>query len=342
MQHKHRKTFFRWIKWSLIILFFLVLFSGWWVWQRAYPFLAINRPVENPEIAIVEGWLSYRALKVVYEEALAHPNLKLIIIGSGRGHHYFSLGGHPQSSWNSYLDRQFDFPCQADTLYISAWANKIDEERGHLRVLVNEHLIGEFFPGRYREAYKFPVPPKAGPIIEKLTVHMDNTNVSEGGKVRRAFFNRVALDTLPIPLFSDHTSYAFISSNIEKFETPQNENSAIYGGRTLERMGLQPSRLIILPTSPGNRSRTHGAALEVENWLKNSPQKYRRFVLYSQAAHARRSYEMMRKTLPDSVKIGVVALRDYRYDENWTSTRRGRKLMIEQIVKYFLSKILIF
>ncbi|MEM6630052.1 MAG: hypothetical protein AAF694_10295 [Bacteroidota bacterium] len=342
MLSNRRKTLFRWIKWSLILLFVLVLFLGWWVWQRSYPFLALSRPVENPDIAIVEGWLPYRALKVVYEESQSQPDLKLLVTGSGRGHSYFTLGGHPQSTWISYIDQQFDFPCRADSLHLRAWGNEVDEEKGHLEILINDQVLAEFYTERRGKKFSFAIPSHLRQSIKKLTVHMDNTNVSEGGRVRRTFFNEVSLDTLSVPLFSDHTSYVFIFANEERFETPQNENSAIYAGRTLERMGVHPSRLVILPSKAENRSRTLGAAKEVETWLIESQEECNTIMLYSQGAHARRSYEMFRKTLPDSIQLGVVALRDYRYDENWTSTARGRRLMIEQIVKYFLSKVFIF
>ena len=342
LQSNHRKKIVRWIKWSLTLLFFLVLFLGWWIWQRAYPFLAVHHPIENPEVAVVEGWLPYRSLKVVYEEAQKQPDLILLVTGSGRGHSYFTLGGHPQSTWSSYVDQQFDFPCKADSIFVSAWGNEVEEEKGHLRILVNDQLVAEFSTERSRRKYGFPIPNRTGALVSKLAIHMDNTNVSQGGRVRRTFFNGVFLDTLSVPLFSDHATYAFISSEVERIENPQNENSAIYGGRMLQRMGIHPARLFILPSKAENRSRTLGAAKEVEKWLNSSPQKYKRVQLYSQGAHSRRSYEMFRRTLPDSIQLGVVALRDYRYDENWTSTRRGRKLMLEQIVKYFLSKILIF
>lgn len=326
-------------KWG-IILVILLLFGGLgitWIAYFAYPFLVISRPTNHPDTIIVEGWLPYHALRTVYEEIQEDSTLRILVIGAARGHREFTLGGHPHSAWTSYVEREFSPPLRADSVFISARGNLVDSAYGHIRVSINNQQVGNFSVSDLSQRLAFPL--KVDGPIQKLTLGMDNTHIAPPEGIRKVYLQEIALDELALPLFSPHSFYSFSTAGGQRFEVSQEDNVAIVAGNMLEQMGIPEERLVVLPYEAPQGSRTVAGARETANWIQQAAYSTESIHLYSQGAHSRRSYEVYRKTLPDSIQLGVTALQDYRYDENWMAHPTGRRLLIEQLVKYLFYKI---
>lgn len=304
-----------------------------------YPFLACSYPSEHPDALIVEGWLPYQALQTVFEHTQVDTNLLVIVTGASRGHTVFTLGGHPQSEWTSQVDKLPFSPLYPDSLFVSVSGNLIQGSSGHMQVQVNGNWVGDFTVPESFQDFALALPQKGFGPVQRVSLRMDNTYILPREGIRQIYIQRVALDSFELPLFGPHTFYSFSSGSQERFEVSQEENVAVVAGKILEQMGLPKRRLVVLPYEAKQGARTLEGAKTVGEWIQNTDYPSQSIHLYSQAAHARRSFEMYKKTLPNNVQLGVSALPDYRYDENWMSHPVGRRLVCEQLLKYLFYKI---
>ena len=329
--------------WNWGLLFLICLLIGGmgtiWMGYYLYPFLALSHPVEDPDAIIVEGWLPFHALQAVFEQSQKDSTLKVVVPGAARGHTEFTLGGHPQSGWAADVSGIFSVPPYADTLFIIARGNLVNGAYGHIQVYVNERRIGDFTVSDTPQQLAFALPFEEFGFPKRVSLRMENTLFSPSKEMRQVYLQRLALDTLALPLFGPHSFYSFSVEGGQRFEVSQEENVAVVAGKILEKMGLSKHRLAVLPYEAKQGSRTLEGAKTVAEWIQRSDYPIQSINLYSQAAHARRSFEMYQKTLPDSIHLGVTALSDYRYDENWLSHPMGRRLVLEQLFKYLFYKI---
>ncbi len=333
-------AFLKKIRGIILSLFLLTGLAIWWIWQFSYSFLTLNKPICDPEAIIVEGWLPIQAISQVADEVLNDSSLKIIVTGASLGHEHVTLGEHPDGAWTVYLDRLFADPILADSLSFFARGNKIDGKYGELRIEINNRLVGIVFVREQTHKVVFANPNGANEPIKKIEVQMQNTYFPQEGGSRLVYLEQVFLDSIPVELFGPSTGYSFSHYQIGRFETILDDNAAIAAGNVLEKLGIPPERLVVLPSNASKGTRTWEAAKEVGRWLESSSHRIERVRLYSQGAHSRRSYEIYRKILPDSIYLGVNALKDERYDENWASTSFGRRLLAEQLIKYLYYKIL--
>ena len=332
--------FLKKIKGMMLALFLLTGVLFIWIWLYAYSFLTLSIPVNNPEAIIVEGWLPIQAISQVADEVLNDSSLKIIVTGASLGHEHVTLGEHPDGAWTVYLDRLFADPILADSLSFFARGNKIDGKYGELRIEINNRLVGIVLVREQTHKVVFANPNGANEPIRKIEVQMQNTYFPQEGGSRLVYLEQVFLDSIPVELFGPSTGYSFSHYQIGRFETILDDNAAIAAGNVLEKLGIPPERLVVLPSNASKGTRTWEAAKEVGHWLEGSSLRIERVRLYSQGAHSRRSYEIYRKVLPDSIYMGVSALKDERYDERWASNSVGRWLIAEQFIKYLYYKIL--
>ena len=328
-------------KWRILILIAILTGGAATLWMRyyVYPFLALSRPIETPNTVIVEGWLPFHALQSVFNESIGDTSVSVIVTGASRGHAVFTLGGHPQSEWAAHVEGLGWSTTDIDSLFVTAWGNSIEESFGHVEVYVNEEQIGEFEASNSGQSFAWALPDTGYGPVQRVSLRMKNTQIAPREGIRQVYIQRVALGSLELPLFGPHSFYSFSVAGGNRLEVSQEENVAVVAGNILEQLGLPKRRLVVLPYEGKQGYRTLEGARTVANWIQQSGNSGQSIRLYSQAAHARRSYEIYRKTLPDSIQLGVTALPDYRYDENWISNPVGRKLVLEQLFKYFFYKI---
>lgn len=64
---------------GVFLLFLLLILLGLGVSQKLYPFLALSRPLANPSLIIIEGWIGDAELELVYKQA--EPGVLLVTTG---------------------------------------------------------------------------------------------------------------------------------------------------------------------------------------------------------------------------------------------------------------------
>lgn len=122
----------------------------------------------------------------------------------------------------------------------------------------------------------------------------------------------------------------YVGSFLSQYKT-----YAELSGATLQKLGIDKSKIIVLPAPIAERNRTITSALEVKMWLMKHPEiKY--FNLLTLGVHARRSYMLYRNALPPTVELGVIAVQSKDYDpEKWWYFSAGVRNVIFEGIAYF-------
>ncbi len=108
----------------------------------------------------------------------------------------------------------------------------------------------------------------------------------------------------------------------------------------LIKNGVPAHKIVPLahPDTPMNR--TFASTIEVKNWLNKNTDLLSINIL-SVGAHSRRSYALFKKNLPQNIKIGIIAVKDNRYDsKKWWSSSDGARTVITESIAYFYSLFL--
>lgn len=107
---------------------------------------------------------------------------------------------------------------------------------------------------------------------------------------------------------------------------------------SLIKMGVPQNAIVALPTPYTLKDRTYNSALEVKKWLARHPQ-YAKINLMTVGVHARRSYKVFRKVLPEIVDLGVISA---SYDDfepaRWWKTSVGVRWVMSEQIAYIYYK----
>jgi hypothetical protein len=90
-----------------------------------------------------------------------------------------------------------------------------------------------------------------------------------------------------------------------------------------------------VPSAEVKKDRTEASAISLKEWLVSNPHviEDQRFVLVTQAAHARRSWMTFRRVFGPEWMIEIIALPPDRYDPAaWWTTSAGCKDVIGEAV----------
>ncbi|BDA71499.1 hypothetical protein RIVM261_003920 [Rivularia sp. IAM M-261] len=103
---------------------------------------------------------------------------------------------------------------------------------------------------------------------------------------------------------------------------------------TLKAMGADDEKIIPIPTPDVRKDRTYASVIELKEKLAISPIKLESMNLFSDDVHARRSWMLYKKVLPNT-KIGVIAAETRSYDaKKWWSSSEGIRTVIPEAIAY--------
>ena len=95
---------------------------------------------------------------------------------------------------------------------------------------------------------------------------------------------------------------------------------------TLKKMGIEDGEIVVGATTDTLRHRTYTAAVALRRAVDDAALSVESLNVYSQAAHARRTWMVFRKVFGDDVEIGIVALPTQSYDpDQWWASSAGIK-----------------
>jgi uncharacterized SAM-binding protein YcdF (DUF218 family) len=102
----------------------------------------------------------------------------------------------------------------------------------------------------------------------------------------------------------------------------------------LKQKGIPEDRIIPLPHPAVKINRTLASAKEVENWFQLNKDMLS-MNLISVGAHSRRSYRIFRKSLPNTIRLGIISIGDQNHDsDKWWTSSDGIRTIITETVAY--------
>ncbi len=118
-------------------------------------------------------------------------------------------------------------------------------------------------------------------------------------------------------------------------------NYACVGAATLLKLGLSTNDVQAVPTDKTRRDRTYHMALSLKKWLREHDLPPTKINLITVGPHARRSRLLFEKALGKGVTVGVLAVPDREYDEQyWWNSSQGVRTIIGEALAYGYARLL--
>ncbi|RUR74481.1 YdcF family protein [Chlorogloeopsis fritschii PCC 9212] len=104
---------------------------------------------------------------------------------------------------------------------------------------------------------------------------------------------------------------------------------------TLKKLGLEPEKIVVVPSQEVTKDRTYASAIALQQWLENANFKIEAVNLFTYATHARRSWLIFQQALAPKIQVGVIASSPQNYDPNkWWMYSTGVRSVINEVVAY--------
>jgi hypothetical protein len=110
---------------------------------------------------------------------------------------------------------------------------------------------------------------------------------------------------------------------------------------TFRKLGLEPEKVVAVPTPFVIKDRSYASAAEFKRWLANSNLKLESINLVSWDAHSRRSWLLFKKVLYPDIKVGIIATKTRDYDpRKWWVYSQGVRTVIDETIAYIYARFL--
>ncbi|MFH1160136.1 MAG: YdcF family protein [bacterium] len=117
-------------------------------------------------------------------------------------------------------------------------------------------------------------------------------------------------------------------------------NTASIAASSLKKMGFDSTRLVSVATEEILNDRTFNSALELGEYLHRYHPEVKSINLMSYGVHSRRSQMMFQAALGDSIRVGIIAAKNFYYGpDNWWKTSKGFREVMNEIFAYIFTKL---
>ncbi|MBW4596407.1 MAG: YdcF family protein [Brasilonema angustatum HA4187-MV1] len=118
------------------------------------------------------------------------------------------------------------------------------------------------------------------------------------------------------------------------FYLAEYNNYAEIAAATLKKLGVPKEKLVVVPTPHVIKDRTHASAVAFRQWLLNSNDQLESVNLFTNDAHARRSWLIYKQVLAP-IKVGVIAANPSDYDpKKWWVSSEGVRTVISEVIAF--------
>ncbi|NEO58507.1 MAG: YdcF family protein [Okeania sp. SIO3B5] len=116
-------------------------------------------------------------------------------------------------------------------------------------------------------------------------------------------------------------------------------NFAEITAATLIALGVDPDRVVAIPTPQVVKYRTAASAIAVKEWLTTSNLKVDSINIYTLGPHARRSWMIYRNIFSPDIQVGVIALEPKGYNpKRWWQSSAGMRTVVGEAIAYFYTR----
>ncbi|NMG06631.1 ElyC/SanA/YdcF family protein [Brasilonema sp. UFV-L1] len=113
------------------------------------------------------------------------------------------------------------------------------------------------------------------------------------------------------------------------------KNYAEIAAATLKKLGVPNEKLVVIATPDVIKDRTHASAVAFYQWLSTSNAEFTSINLFTDDAHARRSWLIYKRVLPPNIKVGVIAANTSNYNPTkWWASSEGVRTIISESIAY--------
>lgn len=117
-----------------------------------------------------------------------------------------------------------------------------------------------------------------------------------------------------------------------RFLNPVHASYAEQAGAFMLQQGLDPEKLIMIPTPESAQERTYLSAVMVRDWLELKGAGLSELNVHTSDVHARRTRSLYQAAFPD-VRIGIYAAAPHRFQlDKWWKTSDGAKTVITELI----------
>jgi hypothetical protein len=114
-----------------------------------------------------------------------------------------------------------------------------------------------------------------------------------------------------------------------------------FAAANLAALGLDPKVVVATPELAPSRDRTYASALAVKQTLLRSNITVKAVNLYSNGAHARRSWLLFQKALGNQVRVGIISHPSNHYDpSHWWASMNGFTDVMGEGLAYLYARFL--
>ncbi|ARV59123.1 cytosine deaminase [Nostocales cyanobacterium HT-58-2] len=115
----------------------------------------------------------------------------------------------------------------------------------------------------------------------------------------------------------------------------EHKNYAEIAAATLKKLGVQEEKLVVVPAPRAIRDRTLASATAFRQWLSTSNEPLESINLFTNDAHARRSWLIYKQILAPKIKVGVIAANPSDYNpKKWWVSSEGVRTVISETIAY--------
>lgn len=317
-----------------LVIILIIILAGLFL-RHVYSFLHLTKRVE-PDILVVEGWLSEDALESAKQEFLRNSYNLLITTGfpykngwlmGANGIMEFDVHGRLGSS-----------PIKTYEITLSVSGTRAKGEFAHFSLYADTILLGQDYSTRHRRDYTYRIVADRPPTTIKVTFDND---LHKGFRDRNLFVYAVKVnnetfraDNGSVTCYEKKRGGYFIGQ-------PLSKSTAIRAAEYMIHSGIPQSLIMPVETNRRIKSKTYTTGIDVKNWIEtNQPLSGRRSItIVTLGAHARRSYCSFKKVFGNQADIGVIALpyQDMNYYNWWKNPLGWETILYESIGLIYIS-----
>lgn len=322
-----RRLFRRPFIWrALLVVAGLSTFVAGWVVCCLYEFMAPTRRIPA-SVLVVEGWLPEYALEEAIEE-FRQGGYQTILTTGGRLYDDYRMfvGGTLLFSWP---DSTYQVS-ETDSVIVEAAGSQIDTTFAHFVVLVNGKKAGEAYTKSQMKHYRFALPPGTD-VVQSVMIRYDNDAVVDNDD-RDLYVLSVRVGRRRVKSISEGVWYDRGKLDGKQLLVTANNTYAESAAARLWQLGMDSAAVIPLPSEAINVHRTYNSAAALKPWLQKH--RIRSINVFSQGAHARRTWITYERAMGDAVQTGIIATPDERYDAaRWWRSKTGLFTVLGGAVK---------
>lgn len=114
------------------------------------------------------------------------------------------------------------------------------------------------------------------------------------------------------------------------------------GAEKLVNFGIPEDAIVVVSHVGTQRDRTFHGALAVNDWFSRQNISTASVDVVTVGAHARRSRLLYEKALGSGFNVGVISVRDQKYDaDHWWRTSAGARMVIAETIAYVYARVLL-